>query len=437
MTTLVLLLALAQDFRAGFGEVDITPPPGSPRQGWNSKLTGDAVRDPIHARAAAFDVGGGPPVVFVQLDVAMILSADATALRARIRKEHGVDPARVMVTATHNHTGPAMMNEGLPRSEAWIATMIEKSSTAVGLALAARVEARAGVGRGLNAEVAYNRRVLMRDGTARTHGSFKDPDALAFEGPIDPEVGVLAARGKDGGLLGALVTYACHPGHKGGDPIFSAGYPGVLAARLKEKGVPITLYLQGACGNLAPSNPFGRSQLTMEEVGTRLADDAWAAIGELRWTSPKTIAAAAKTVPIPYRRPSKEDVDGTRKGTQRFGEKGYYERKIPELLAEIERKGGVEPAELQVFRIDGWAFAAIPAEPFVELGLRLKREARPARAWAIGYANGMLGYIPHKEAFERMGYECTFGPPSRMAEDAGDRLVDASLELIRELWAKP
>ena len=92
-------------------------------------------------------------------------------------------------------------------------------------------DAKVGVGRGLNADIAFNRRLVMRDGTVRTHGSFKDPDALGFEGPIDPEVGVLAARGKDGKILGALVTYACHPGHKGGDPMFSAGYPGVLAAR--------------------------------------------------------------------------------------------------------------------------------------------------------------------------------------------------------------
>ena len=432
---LLLALLLAQEFRAGFSEVDITPPLGSPRQGWNSKLTGESVRDPIYARAAAFDVGGGAPIVFVQLDVAMILSADATSVRARIRKEHGLDPARVMVTATHNHTGPAMMNEALPRSEEWIATMVEKTSTAVGLALAARADAKVGVGRGLNADVAFNRRLLMRDGTVRTHGSFKDPDALGFEGPIDPEVGVLAARGQDGKLLGALVTYACHPGHKGGDPMFSAGYPGVMAARLKEKGVPITLYLQGACGNLAPSNPFARTQLTMEEVGARLADDAWGAIGALQWTSPKTLAAVSRTIDIPYRKPAKEDLDGTRPGTQRFGEKGYYERKIPLLLEEIKKKGGVEPAELQVFRIDGWAFAAVPAEIFVEIGLKIKQGASPARAWVVGYANGMLGYIPHREAFARGGYECTFGPPSCMAEETGDLLADGSIALIKALFA--
>lgn len=434
--TILIALLLTQDFRAGFGEVDITPPVGTPRQGWNSKIVAESVKDPIYARAAAFDVAGGEPVVFVAMDLAMIESPDVLRIRERIEKDLKLSGSRVMITTTHNHAGPAMMNEALPRSEEWISVMIEKTAKAVGLALEARVPAQVGVGAGRQFEVAFNRRVLMRDGTARTHGSFKDPDALTFEGPIDPEVSVLAARGKDGKTLGAIVLFACHPTHGGGDPVFSAGYPGQVHMKLKEKGVPMTLYLQGACGNITHGDPRGKPQKKAEEVGALLADDAWGAIQDLKWTSPKIVAAVSKTIKIPNRKVTAGDLDGTRKGTQRFGEKGYYERKIPLLMAEIEKNGGVEPAELQVFRIDGWAFAAMPAEPFVELGLRLKSDALPARAWPVGYANGMLGYIPHKDAFKRMGYECSFGPPSRMCEEAGDMLVDTSIELIRGLWTK-
>ena len=62
----------APPFRAGFAEEDITPPLGTPRQGWNSKLLGQSVLDPIFARAAAFRLGDGPPLIVVQLDVALI-----------------------------------------------------------------------------------------------------------------------------------------------------------------------------------------------------------------------------------------------------------------------------------------------------------------------------------------------------------------------------
>jgi hypothetical protein len=45
-------------------------------------------------------------------------------------------------------------------------------------------------------------------------------------------------------------------------------------------------------------------------------------------------------------------------------------------------------------------------------------------------ANGQLGYIPTKQAFERGGYETTFSPWSRVAPEAGDLLVEAAGELI-------
>ena len=49
----------------------------------------------------------------------------------------------------------------------------------------------------------------------------------------------------------------------------------------------------------------------------------------------------------------------------------------------------------------------------------------------VGYANGMVGYVPHKEAFARGGYETTFGYRSKLAPEAGDLLADAAITLVR------
>ena len=45
----------------------------------------------------------------------------------------------------------------------------------------------------------------------------------------------------------------------------------------------------------------------------------------------------------------------------------------------------------------------------------------------------MVGYVPHRDAFLRGGYETTFGPGYRLAPRAGDMLVDAAAELIAPL----
>lgn len=420
----------AGPFLAGFAEVDITPPKGTPRQGWNSKLVGEGALDPLFARAAVFDTGDGVPLAILQLDVALIDATDTATIRRRVEARHGLPPGRVMVAATHNHSGPAMINEALPRDEGWIDTMVAACSEAVGKALASREPAEMAAGTAFEWDVATNRRILMRDGTVRTHGSFADPAALGYEGPIDPEVGVLAFRGADGSIRGALVSYACHPTHHGGDPIFSAGFPGVLAAELKTRGIPITLFLQGAAGNIAYDDPKGGPPKSMEVIGRLLADDVAKALEKPEWTTPEGVSASTKDLRIRYREATEDEIQGKTRGAQRFGEPGYYERKIPPLVEKIrERKS--EPAEVQVFRLGNVALAAMPSESFVEHGLRIKEATWPVRTFVVCYANGMLGYLPHEDAFRRGGYECTFGPPSQMAPEAGRVLADAVIDLIR------
>lgn len=428
---LLPLSAPAQDgpppFRAGFAEIDITPPMGTPKQGSNSKTVASSVLDPLYARAAVFEIGA-ERFAILQLDTALILAGETAAIRAKALKDHGFPADRLMVCATHNHAGPALINEGLPRSEEYVVTLVSKCAEVLGKALEARKEAQVGLGTAFEFNVAFNRRVLMRDGTVRTHGSFKDPNALAFEGPIDPEVGVFAVRGRDGALMGALVNFACHPTAHWNDGVISAGFPGVAARLLKEKGVPVPMFLQGAAGNMHSQDPRGFPEKTMEEIGKTLADDVSKALGSLKWTTPAKLSARSKTLALPFRTVTEADLQGTGKGMQRFGEKGYYDRKIPELLEYMKK--GTDDGEVQVFRIDDLAFASQPSESFVEHGLRLKEAAWPVRAWAVCYANGMLGYLPHEEAFKRGGYECTFGPPSLMAPNTGRKLADAALDLI-------
>jgi neutral ceramidase len=429
----ILLVAPPQQepsvFRAGFAEVDITPPMGTPKQGSNGKTVASSVLDPLYARAAVFELGAGR-VAILQLDTALILAAETAAIRERIAKDHGFPADRVMVSATHNHAGPALLNEGLPRDEKYVATLVAKCAEALGRALAARAEARVAAGIAFEFGVAFNRRIVMRDGTVRTHGSFKDPNALAFEGPTDPEVGVLAVRGTDGRMLGALVNFACHPTAHWNDGVITAGFPGVAARILKEKGVLVPMFLQGAAGNMHSQDPRGFPEKSMEEIGRTLADDALKAISAAKWTNPSKVGARSRTLSLPFRTVTEQDLQGSGKGMQRFGEKGYYDRKIPELLESMKK--GADEGEVQVFRIDDLAFVSQPSESFVEHGLRIKEAAWPVRAFVVCYANGMLGYLPHEEAFKRGGYECTFGPPSLMAPNTGAKLADAAIDLIKD-----
>lgn len=436
MLHVALLLLLAQDpLKAGFAEADLSPAPGTRKIGWNNKNQGDKVLDPLYARAAAFECGEGR-VGFIALDLLFVHRDQVAEIRRLVQEKTGFPGANLLIGATHNHAGPAIETDLYPKDEAYVARMIEQSVAAFVQAWEARQPAEIGAGSVAEFHAGYNRRVLYRDGIVKCHGSFKDPNALAFEGPVDPEVAVLAARGKDGKLLGSIVNFACHPCHHGGDQVFSAGYPGQLAKAMKEKGCPATLFLQGAGGNIHHADPSGvNKEKSMEELGRTLADDALKAIAAMKWRATATLASASRTLDLPYRTVTDDEVKGRIPGIQRFGEPGFYDKTQQLVLDEIAREKTAK-AEVQAVFLGEIVYVAIPAEYFVQHGLRIKEQTHPWRTRVAGYANGMLGYVPTKDAFARGGYETTFGYRSKLAPEAGDLLAEAAIELVRSRTAK-
>ena len=421
--------------RAGFAEIDITPPVGTHKIGWIKDIVSEEVLDPLFARAAVFETDDAR-VGFVQLDTLSIRWSQVADMRRRIEAAYGFPGAHVMVSATHNHAGPAVATTGeVRRDEAYIETLVGKVVGVFGTALENRAEAAVGFGRCTEFRVGFQRRVIMRDGTARTYGKLTDdPDALCLEGPIDPEVAVLGVRGRDGAMLGTIVNFACHPTHHGGGTALSAGYPGVLAERMKAYGCPVTLFLNGPCGNVACTDLTGREpgEVTKEEAGTRLAGDVHGVLEHLTFRSDVRLSCAASTVRLPFRHATEDEIRGTVKGAQRFIDPAIYDRQMHRVLDRIRRQG-TQPAEVQAIGIADHTLVGIPAEYFVQHGLRIKQACHPRRVLVAGCTNGMVGYVPHTEAFGRGGYETTFFGSSRLAPEAGDLLADEAVRLVRQL----
>ena len=421
----------ASSLRAGFAETDITPPIGTRKIGVLTKLVAESVLDPLHARVAVIE-NAAERVAFVQLDTLCVRWSRVAHSRRRVTEEYGFPGANVMVTATHNHAGPAVANLGdVERDDSYVDALVSKVVATFGQALANRQEVEIGFGRCFEFDAAYNRRVVLRDGTVRTHGSFDDPEGLFLEGPIDPELSVLAVRGKNGGPLGVLVNFACHVGHHGSTTEFSAGFPGALNREMRSRGCPMTLFLNGACGNVAYGDPFrGGVAKAKEEIGAILAADAQAILEGIDYRTEAVLSARSQTIDLPYRQYTEDDIRGTARGSQRGGsDPSVYDRCMPALAQRI-RERRTQPAEVQVLSIDEHAFVALPAEYFAELGLKIKELAWPRRALVVSCANGMVGYAPTREAFERGGYETTFGPTSHLTPEAGGRLAEAAIGLI-------
>lgn len=416
-----------------FAETDITPPAGTKKGGWMADLEARTFLDPLFARVAIFQGGNGVKAAFIQLDTLSVRWSDTDDLRKRIASACGFPAGNIMVSATHNHAGPAVARLApVEKQMAYVEDLKKKCVSAFTQALSGLEEVEAGFATVKEFDVAFNRRTVMRNGTVKTQAYFAaNPDALYMEGPADPEVAVVIVRNKSGKILGALVNFACHPTHHGGTDEISAGFPGVLAAKMKEWGCPVTLFLNGAYGNVITCDFQHGKTLSKENAGERLFNDVKKAFGEMNFRSDFSVAAVVRTIELPFRDITDEEYHGHVRGAQRFRSNELYEKDIDLIKAKIA-KYGAQAAEVQVIRLGPWHFAGIPAEYFVEHQLRIKTETSPKRSFVVGGANGMIGYVPTKDAFTRGGYETTLGPPSHMAPETGGMLADAAIKLIKE-----
>ncbi len=427
--------------RTGCAEIEITPPLGTQKIGWLKVIVPERVVDPLFARAMIFE-GEDDSIGIIQVDTLSIRWTQVDDIRRRIESTCGFSGAGIMISATHNHAGPAVSATGMvPRDDGYVEYFTARCVEVFLEALENARDVEIGFGHVNNFEIGKNRRIVMRDGTVSTHGSFVEPDALYIEGPSDPEVAVIGVRDMAGNPMGCIVNYACHPTHYGGGPEFSAGYPGVLCREMKNRGYPVTLFLNGASGNVHTSNPIDGSEMSMVDAGRSLADSTAEALDGAVYAGRWRLDSRVETLELPYRAISDEEVKGTVRGAQRFVDPAIYDALMPRLIERI-RSRKVQPAEVQILRLiprgtaggrmSAIVIAGIPAEYFVEHGLRIKSESpEGCHTLVAAHTNGMIGYVPTVDAFKRGGYETTLSMSSRMAPETGDLLADAALRLIR------
>ena len=230
MLTRILLIAAVlsctarAEFRAAFAERDITPAIGMEVPGGYGKSYSTRIHDPCKVRAVVFD-DGKHEVALVGLDALIVPRPLVLEVRKRIHEKCGIAPDAVMIGASHSHSsGPLGMtlpgeydhasplvqdlayNKSTIANPAYVEKVRDAIVEAVAAAHDARAVATAGFGTGREDQVAYNRRIRMKNGLSFSHPGKGNPDNVEFAGPTDPEVGVIGAWNPDGKLLGCVVN---------------------------------------------------------------------------------------------------------------------------------------------------------------------------------------------------------------------------------------
>jgi neutral ceramidase len=450
-------------FKAGFAERDVTPDVGSEQPGGYGKAYHRSIHDPCKVRAAVFD-DGAYRVAVVGIDALGIARPTVLAARTAITAKTGIPGDAILIGASHSHSsGPTVwvMPGEYDGDSELVRTLAYKYSTcadakylrrveqaivdAVGQANDTRVESKAGVGKGIENKVAFNRRFQMRDGRTVTHPGQGNPDIVEPAGPTDPEVGVIGAWDGRGKLLGCVVNFACHattsPGGASANYIYYLektvrGYFGKDA---------VVVFLPGASGDVtqvdnrsAYKNPTGDRWAHL--VGGRVGAEAVKVLLSVEPGPLTPVAARTKVWPIRRRVPDPDKVrhaldvvshDAPEKGDRT---EWTFAKETVLLDAKLKREPAAE-VEVQAIQVGPAVFLTTPAEHFCAFGLEQKAKSGFPFAFPVSLANGCVGYVPTAEAFGPAGggYETRLTSYGNLDVTAGRQMCDAGLALAKQL----
>ena len=452
------------DFKAGFAERDITPEIGSEAPGGYGKSYHKSIHDPCKVRASVFDDGGSKAAI-IGIDAIGIRRETVLKVRRAIQERTGIAPEAILIGASHSHSsGPVawIMPGEFDHASPLVQRLAYEQSTNVDPKYLARVEqalidavcdahdhrapARAGVGKGIEASVAFNRRFVMRDGRAVTHPGLGNPEIVEPAGPVDPEVGVIGAwdAQEPNKLLGCIVNFSCHATTSPGG--ISANYIYYL-----EKVIQgyygkdsVVVFLAGASGDVTQvdnrsPHTYPSGERWAQLVGGKVGAEALKVLLTMEPGVLTPVAARTKVWNIPRRVPAPERVTkcleivaGDRKKVD--ATEWTFAKEIVLLDALLQKEPAAE-VEVQALQLGPAVFVTDPAEYFCRYGLEIKAAAGFPFTFPVSLANGCVGYVPTEEAFgpHGGGYETRLTSYSNLEITAGTQMRDAGIDLARQL----
>jgi neutral ceramidase len=454
----------APAFKAGFAERDITPEIGMEAPGGYGKAYHRSLHDHCKVRASVFDDGRNR-VAIVGIDALGIRRETVQKVRDGVRARTGIPAQSILIGASHSHSsGPLVWilpgefddcsplvrrlayNESTCVDPKYLARVEQALIVAICEANDLLVEARAGVGKGHEPTVAFNRRFRMRDGRTVTHPGLGNPDIVEPAGPVDPEVGVIGAwDAKDPRrLLGCVVNFTCHATTSPGG--ISANYIHYL-----EKAIQgyygkecVVVFLAGASGDITQVDnrsayKYPDGERWAQLVGGKVGAEALKVLLTMEPGALSPVAARSRVWAVPRRAPSPERVKASMALVQRdkLGADATeltFAKEIVLLDALIKRSPKVE-VEVQAVQLGPAVFVTTPAEYFCRYGLEIKAGSGFPYTFPVSLANGCVGYVPTEDAFgpEGGGYETRLTSYSNLEITAGTQMRDAGIALARQL----
>ncbi len=433
----ILLLASAAsgaDLKAGVAKVDITPPPGLPMWGYfDRRKPSEGTLDPLYARILVLETDQ-TRFALVTLDLGRPFGPSSIdRIREAAQKSSGI--SHLLITASHTHAGPVILDEYPPgQTPAWQTAAEEKIEKAIEEAHTRAQPARLGTGYGV-AYIGYNRIRVNPDGSVTMF--WTNPTQVPTA-PVDPTVAVLRVDTAEGRPLAVLVNYACHAVIFGPDNLqYSADFPGVMTRTVEEafqkagRGEPLCFFLQGAPGDINPYNattPMKEDAIKYRDwTGETLGNAATRVAADIHPTADPAPSLQIDEDRLPFR--LRWDPAKLREGLLRSYGADIFKNFAPAIRPEYQLPVTTVLLNRRI------ALMTMPGEPFVEFQMSWRARCPVPDAFFLGYAGGYYGYFPTLLAATRGGYGAA-SATTWVEVGAGERMVDHALVRVYEMLGR-
>ncbi len=465
---------LAAELLFGTAVADITPVKPVAVSGQFHLRIAKTVETPVTANVIALESReeglSCDMAIMVSCDLLYIPSEVLELIRKAVRvRLPDLDTKKIFLNGTHTHTAPVLLldkypipSEGVIQVEQYRYFLTQRLADAIVQAWNRR--SRGSVTWGLShAVVAYNRRAVYADGSARMYGKTDIAEFRNLEGYEDHDVNTLFFWNDLGRLVATVVNVSCPSQEVESRSAVNADFWHPVRQALRERyGEQLCILAwTGASGDQSPHLMYRkaaderirrlRGLNRLDEIARRIVravDDAYETVKNDRHTNVPLIHKV-ETIRLPMRLVTEaeyiEAKAAVEKAAARIEQNSqaavreYRRMKWYEMTVNRFNRQRTEPKptydmELHVLRIGDVAICTNSFELFTDYGIRIKARSKAVQTFIVQLV-GPGTYLPTEKAV-RGGHYSAVVHSSLVGPEGGNVLVDRTVNIINSLWTE-
>jgi hypothetical protein len=444
--------------RIGIARTDITPPVGIYARNWGAAKhdVARAIHRPLTLTAMTLAAPtGGDTLILVDADLGWWKSLKTFRhFQSRLHEALDIDPANLIFALSHTHAAPPLMetDESLPDSglhRAWMRDLFDSTVRAIREALESQFAGTIDWHQG-RCGLATNRDLPDPDLSRRRIACGYNPDG-------NPDDALLVGRITDarGQIRATLVHYACHPTTLAWEnEAISPDYVGAMRETVQQATNTPTLFLLGACGELAPRYQYVGDPEVADRHGRTLGFAALATLHAMEppgdqlsyagvcesgaplavWKhepreSSHQLRAIRASVALPLKDwPSADELEKQRRECT---DRAFEERLRRKLNIRLGIGDGSSfELPIHAWRVGDAVLVGSCCEGYSILQRELRRRFPDTTILCMNLINGSIGYLPPMELYDADVYTVWQTPFDR---GSLERLLESMTQAVRDV----